>query len=62
MVLSTIRKMIWGAALLLTVGFSQSGPIDLDHPIYPWLIRQAALGNIPQGWTGVKPLSWQQVS
>ena len=54
--------MIWGAALLLTVGFSQSGPIDLDHPIYPWLIRQAALGNIPQGWTGVKPLSWQQVS
>ncbi len=40
---------------------AQSGPVAEEHPVYPFLRHQAALGNIPQNWEGQLPLTWGEV-
>lgn len=48
--------------VLAIAGLAQQGPVETDHPVYPFLRRQAARGNLSQNWLAIQPLSWQQVN
>ncbi|MCF7841824.1 MAG: hypothetical protein K9N11_03120 [Lentisphaeria bacterium] len=62
MIFHRFARFILSGLILSGVLCAQSGPVDRDHPVYPFLRRQAALDNLPQNWLATQPVSWQQVN
>ncbi len=57
-----IRSKIFPAVLgILTFGFSQSTPVDLNHPVYIFIRQQIALSHIHQPSNGIQPYTYSEI-